>query len=190
MPQLEGLTREQAEQALANAGLVVREVKEVPAAQPAGTVLRQGTAAGASLLAGTAIVLVVAVSYPQVPSVVGLAKSAALSQLQAAGFEVAVKTETRSSGKNGVVLRQTPAGAELAKPGVTVTVVVSSVVRPFSPPTQSCTPGYRPCLSPASDYDCAGGSGNGPEYAYGPIYVTGSDPYDLDADGDGIACTD
>jgi hypothetical protein len=53
---------------------------------------------------------------------------------------------------------------------------------------QSCTPGYSPCLPPMSDYDCAGGGGNGPGYAQGPIYVTGSDPYDLDSDGDGIAC--
>jgi hypothetical protein len=39
-------------------------------------------------------------------------------------------------------------------------------------------------LAPASDYDCAGGSGNGPKYT-GPVRVTGSDPYDLDRDGDG-----
>lgn len=52
----------------------------------------------------------------------------------------------------------------------------------------NCTPGYSPCLPPASDYDCAGGGGNGPAYANGPIYVTGSDPYDLDSDGDGVAC--
>ena len=32
--------------------------------------------------------------------------------------------------------------------------------------------------SPASDYDCAGCSGNGPKYAHGPSRVTGSDPYD------------
>jgi hypothetical protein len=51
-----------------------------------------------------------------------------------------------------------------------------------------CTSGYSPCLPPASDYDCAGGSGDGPAYADGPIYVTGSDPYGLDADGDGVAC--
>ncbi|MCZ4499298.1 MAG: hypothetical protein JWQ74_1851 [Marmoricola sp.] len=54
----------------------------------------------------------------------------------------------------------------------------------------NCTAGYSPCLPPMSDYDCAGGSGNGPGYAYGPLYVTGSDPYDLDRDGDGVACED
>jgi hypothetical protein len=51
-----------------------------------------------------------------------------------------------------------------------------------------CTPGYRPCLPPASDYDCVGGGGDGPRYVQGPVYVTGSDPYNLDGDGDGIAC--
>jgi hypothetical protein len=51
-----------------------------------------------------------------------------------------------------------------------------------------CTPGYSPCLPYASDYDCSGGSGNGPEYVYGSVRVTGSDPYDLDRDGDGVGC--
>jgi hypothetical protein len=34
--------------------------------------------------------------------------------------------------------------------------------------SQQCTPGYSPCLPPASDYDCAGGSGDGPNYT-GPV---------------------
>jgi hypothetical protein len=53
---------------------------------------------------------------------------------------------------------------------------------------QSCTPGYSPCIPPGPDVDCAGGSGNGPRYIQGPVYVTGSDPYGLDADSDGIGC--
>jgi endonuclease YncB( thermonuclease family) len=50
--------------------------------------------------------------------------------------------------------------------------------------------GYSPCLRPGSDVDCAGGDGNGPRYVSGPVSVTGSDPYDLDRDGDGVACED
>lgn len=46
------------------------------------------------------------------------------------------------------------------------------------------------CLSPnSSDYDCAGGSGDGPDYT-GYVEVIGDDHYDLDRDGDGIACED
>lgn len=52
----------------------------------------------------------------------------------------------------------------------------------------NCTPGYEPCLPPASDYDCSGGTGNGPEYVDGPVRVTGSDPYDLGRDGNGTGC--
>jgi hypothetical protein len=53
----------------------------------------------------------------------------------------------------------------------------------------SCDSNYQgACLDPnASDYDCLGGSGNGPEYA-GPVRVVGIDHYDLDRDGDGYAC--
>lgn len=51
-----------------------------------------------------------------------------------------------------------------------------------------CTAGYRPCLHPASDWDCAGGSGDGPRYVVGTVRVTGSDPYGLDSDNDGYGC--
>jgi hypothetical protein len=45
------------------------------------------------------------------------------------------------------------------------------------------------CLRPnVYDYDCAGGSGNGPRYVSGPFYVVGYDRYGLDSDHDGIAC--
>jgi hypothetical protein len=50
-----------------------------------------------------------------------------------------------------------------------------------------CDPNYSPCLEPASDYDCIGGSGNGPAYT-GTVEVIGTDIYGLDADGDGIGC--
>ncbi|QEW02925.1 DUF2510 domain-containing protein [Microbacterium lushaniae] len=52
-----------------------------------------------------------------------------------------------------------------------------------------CDPNYADgCVPVASDVDCAGGSGNGPAYLQGTARVVGSDVYDLDRDGDGIAC--
>ncbi len=57
--------------------------------------------------------------------------------------------------------------------------------------SSSCHPAYSgACVPIASDVDCAGGSGNGPAYVRGPVYVKkrGVDPYDLDRDGDGVAC--
>lgn len=52
---------------------------------------------------------------------------------------------------------------------------------------QQCHPSYWPCLGYSSDYDCAGGSGNGPSYT-GVVFVIGSDDYGLDADHDGVGC--
>lgn len=48
-------------------------------------------------------------------------------------------------------------------------------------PGASCAPGYRPCVPPfPPDLDC--------DALNGAVYVTGSDPHGLDADGNGVAC--
>jgi len=64
--------------------------------------------------------------------------------------------------------------------------------KPAPPPPSSsnCDPNYAgQCLDPnASDYDCAGGSGNGPEYVYGTVKVVGVDHFGLDGDHDGTGC--
>ena len=59
-----------------------------------------------------------------------------------------------------------------------------------APPSESnCDSNYADvCVPIASDVDCSGGSGNGPAYVDGPLRVVGTDVYDLDRDGDGIAC--
>jgi hypothetical protein len=39
------------------------------------------------------------------------------------------------------------------------------------------------------DYDCAGGTGDGPNFAFGPVTIIGSDPFQLDGnDNDGRGC--
>jgi hypothetical protein len=54
---------------------------------------------------------------------------------------------------------------------------------------KKCHPSYKgACLDPrAYDYDCRGGSGNGPKYT-GLVRVVGPDVFRLDADGDGWGC--
>ena len=56
-------------------------------------------------------------------------------------------------------------------------------------PSRPCHPSYEgACLDPnAIDYDCRGGSGDGPLYT-GRVRVVGPDVFGLDRDGNGIGC--
>ncbi|RAO18739.1 G5 domain-containing protein [Micromonospora noduli] len=107
------------------------------------------------------------------------------------------KRVVRSKGVNGVrtltyevtTTDGVRTNKKLVKSAVTkqpVTQVVA--VGTKKPQSSKCDPNYSGCVPIASDVDCAGGSGNGPAYVSGPIRVIGDDIYDLDRDGDGIAC--
>ena len=52
-----------------------------------------------------------------------------------------------------------------------------------------CHPSYNgACLKKGvGDYDCAGGTGNGPNYT-GRVDVVGPDVFGLDRDRDGVGC--
>ena len=184
MEDLTGLTRAEARSWSRSAGITLGEVKRRWSPEPDGTVLAQSITAGTSTGA-RAVDITVSRQMARVPLLVDRQQSGAVAALRQTGLRVVVTTITRSSGRDGVVLRQSRSRGTFLRPGTVVRLTVLDVVRPAP---ASCTSGYSPCLSPASDYDCAGGSGDGPGYASGPIYVTGSDPYDLDYDGDGVAC--
>jgi hypothetical protein len=88
---------------------------------------------------------------------------------------------------NGVETDRQLLRSEITKKPVTQVIVVGTKEEP--PEEPSCDPNYSgACVPIASDVDCAGGSGNGPEYVEGPVRVTGADIYGLDDDGDGIGC--
>jgi micrococcal nuclease len=61
---------------------------------------------------------------------------------------------------------------------------------PSTPAPSNCHPSYsNVCLQMGiGDYDCQGGSGNGPNYVKGPVLVVGPDDFGLDSDGDGVGC--
>lgn len=76
-------------------------------------------------------------------------------------------------------------------PTITRQPTLTTPITPASPSGGSnCHPSYSGvCLIVGiGDYDCSSGSGNGPNYAYGPFRVVGPDSFGLDGDGDGIAC--
>jgi beta-lactam-binding protein with PASTA domain len=191
VPVLTGMTLAHARRELRSSHLFGGLIQRRPSAAQPGTVLFQGLRGGKKVPWNSRIPLVIAISFPRAPGTGGMTAVSAARALRAAGFRVRTVHRTVTSGTSGVVLSQTPVGGTRVRPNAFITIVVAHVVRPVAAaPTQApnCTPGYVPCLPPASDYDCAGGSGNGPKYVYGVERVTGSDPYDLDADGDGYGC--
>jgi hypothetical protein len=91
--------------------------------------------------------------------------------------------------KGYVTGRQTLTVVRRQKPVPTPVATSTPEPTPEPRPEAPCDPNYAgACLDPNSaDYDCEGGSGDGPDYT-GTVRVIGGDPYDLDRDGDGIAC--
>jgi len=99
----------------------------------------------------------------------------------------------RVTSEDGEEVSRTLLSEVRTREPVTEVTTVGTYVAPPPPPAQpaaaSCDPNYDgACVPVASDVDCAGGSGNGPVYVAGPVHVIGSDIYDLDRDGDGVAC--
>ncbi len=103
----------------------------------------------------------------------------ACSRVTSTQYRCAVSWKTASAAYAGTVTVR----------GATASIAVTRKTVAPKPTASNCDPNYKgACLDPnASDYDCQGGSGNGPKYT-GTVTVVGSDPFDLDRDGDGIAC--
>ncbi len=136
---------------------------------------------------------------PAVPGARGQSLSAAKRAIRSKGLRIAPIKYEYSQAPSGTVLRQDPPPGVEVPVGTRVTLVVSmgpspapptTEAPPPPPPEPACDPNYQgACLDPDSpDYDCAGGSGNGPDYVSGPVYIVGSDPHGLDSDGDGVGC--
>lgn len=155
----------------------------------AGTILAQSPSPGTMMRYGAPYTLVVAKPLPELEGVVGMWRAGAERALGRWNVVVVEQVSTRPAGR---VIAMTPTAGSGLIPGGTVTITIAKKAPPPPPvaeaPIESgCTAGYSPCLPPASDYDCSSGTGDGPKYT-GYVTVTGPDPYDLDADGDGAGC--
>jgi cell division protein FtsB len=157
-----------------------------------GKILAQSPAPGTRMRYEAPFTVVLAKPLPQLPRVVGMKKARALSELKMFNWQVTVVDQI-SGRRPGTVLAISPSAGSGVLPGSAITLTVAKKAPTTPAPTVSegggagCTPGYSPCLPPASDYDCAGGTGDGPKYT-GYVTVTGSDPYGLDSDSDGAGC--
>jgi hypothetical protein len=108
--------------------------------------------------------------------------------VRTAGVDGTRKLTYEITWVNGVQTAKRLVRQDVSKqPRTQVTAVGTQVEQTES---SGCDPNYSGCVPIASDVDCSGGSGNGPEYVAGPVEVIGSDIYGLDRDHDGIGCED
>ena len=135
-----------------------------------------------------------------VPRLIGMKASQAKTALSRRGLHWTIKYRSTSRFAPGTVISQSSKAGADVRPGARIALVVAKAPPPPPttappPPTtaapRNCDPAYPDvCLHQGiGDYDCAGGSGNGPNYVEGPLQVLPPDPFDLDGnDNDGIGC--
>jgi len=135
----------------------------------------------------------------KIPNLVGMKLARAKDALADRELNATVKYKATARYPAGTVISQSREAGVGVLPDSRITLVVAKAPPPppstappppTTSPSRDCDPSYPDvCLDPeAVDYDCAGGSGNGPEYVEGPIRVRAPDPFDLDRDGDGWGC--
>jgi hypothetical protein len=171
-----------------------------PATQPAAAPTTVSAAAPATTTAPPATTAAPTTTPKvEVPKLVGMKLTSARQRLASHGLKLRVRYRPTARFAAGTVISQSRRiGVGVARSSAITLVIAKALpppptTQPPPPPTtpsRNCHPSYEgACLDPtASDYDCAGGSGNGPKYVQGPVRVRPPDPFDLDADGDGLGC--
>jgi len=128
VPEVLGLTEDEAIAAIEGAGFVARSLPDQASNKvDVGEVMKQNPEPGAMVDEGSEVQYVVSrgPDLATVPNVVGKKQSSAQSTLKDAGFKVSTKSEFSDTVAEGVVISQNPSkGLEVAK-GSTVTIVVS-----------------------------------------------------------------
>lgn len=136
-----------------------------------------------------------------VPKLAGMKLARAKDAIADRGLAATIRYKSTARYPAGTVISQSHRAGVGVLPHSRITLVVAKAPPPppstappppTTTPSRNCDPSYPDvCLDPtAVDYDCAGGSGNGPKYVSGPIRVRAPDPFDLDRDGDGWGCED
>jgi serine/threonine-protein kinase len=130
MPEVTGLARDAAENALKEIGISVIEIQNVPVEdeEDVGMILSQDPPGGELISPSTSVKLEVGVEQKKVavPDVVGDTQESAETTLSEAGFQVSVTEEASSEVAEGRVIRQSPLANQKALEGSTVTIWVST----------------------------------------------------------------
>lgn len=127
VPNFVGMTEEKANLEAQKLGLVVGASSSEYSDKPAGTVIRQSISAATEAKTGDNIYFTISLgpnnTMVDVPDVIGKSLNAAKSELEAAGFTVAVQWQGQE-GANEIVIGCTPDGS--AEKGSTITITVTS----------------------------------------------------------------
>jgi eukaryotic-like serine/threonine-protein kinase len=126
VPDVEGRTVNQAQNALLEAGLRVRIREEASDDVAANRVISQNPEAGISVAQGTQVTITVSTgpARVEVPDVIGNTEAQARATLESRGLQVEVEYEPHS--ENGTVLNQDPPRGTQVERGTTVTILIDA----------------------------------------------------------------
>ena len=126
VPNLFGLTEDEAQSELERVGLELGRVGTENSDQPEGTVIAQNPATGEQLNEGDSvnITLSTGVAVVEVPGVVGLSEGEAVATIEGARLQAEVVSEP-SDEEEGIVIAQEPSEGTEAEEGDVVRIVVS-----------------------------------------------------------------
>lgn len=136
VPDVSGLTPEEAANVLGRAGFETAFAEEPSASVEEGKVIRTDPPSGSDLPVGERVTVFVSsgAATSEVPNVVGMPEADAVAALQGAGFQVRRSSQVVTDpSQDGVVLSQDPNGQ--AEPGSTVTIAVGQAVMPTTTTT-------------------------------------------------------
>jgi len=143
VPQIVGLSLDEASQALREAGLKVGDTTPVPSKDPQGTVRRVEPGEGETVPEGSTVDIRYASGQNRVPDVTGLSGDQAAAEIEDAGFQPSERTEETDQAAPGTVVSQSPGAGEARRLGSTVTYTVAE-----APPTPTETPTPTPTPTP------------------------------------------
>ena len=129
MPDLQGLSKSEAEAKLQKMGLKLGTVYEKNSDEEAGTVISQDPKAGSKISKGQEVDIIVSkgpkTKKVSVPSVTGATLENAQNALSSRGLHVGSVTKQQSSQAAGTVISQSVAGGSEVEAGTTVDLVIA-----------------------------------------------------------------